>query len=136
MRWHSKSRSTPEHAGHHGHDAGDAGPVAHLERPGSPEDGEDHEPQGIERQEQLAKVAHQRGRDDPGHGGARHQQHVFGVLDPEQGIVAQQHIPNGTATDGRRRGDDHDAKQIHPSPTRSQRASHPFGHQAEQEECM
>ena len=50
--------------------------------------------------------------------------------------MPQQHIPDGTSPYGRRRGDDDDTKQIHPPPARRQRASHPFGHQAEQEECM
>ncbi len=110
--------------------------MAHIQSPGCTEDGEDHQPQGIQRHKQLAEVAHQRCRDNSRHGSACHQQHILRMLNPEQGIVAQKHIADGAPPDGRRRRDDHYAKQIHPPPTRCQRAGHPFGHQAEQEESM
>ncbi|KAG1530628.1 hypothetical protein G6F50_017190 [Rhizopus delemar] len=74
----------------------------------------------------------QRGQDG---GAARHPQ-IFGVDDPGQRVMPQQHVAQRPAAQRRHAGDDADAHPVHVAPARRQRRGHGFGHDGDEVQRM
>ena len=115
-----------EHPRDHRSNGGDNRPFTHIERDLRADDRKDDQPQRIQHQEKAAQVGHNGGNDGSKYGSRRHDNHVLGVFNPAERVMAKQDIAYGTAAQRGRGSNNDDAEGVHTATSGSKCAGHGF----------
>lgn len=101
--------------------------MTHIQRHLSANNRKDHQAQRIQDEEYFTQIGHDGGNNGGEYRSGRHDNDVFRVLYPAERIVAEKNVAYRAAANGRRGGNDNDAKCIHTATPSRKRTGHGFG---------
>ena len=95
-----------------------------IERDIAADDREDHEPDGVENQEDAPQPMHDAGHGDRHQRGARRDHEIFRMADPGQRVVTEEHVAHRPAAERGDGAEQADADPVHAAPARRERSRH------------